>query len=126
MNVQISQLLRQSITAEQRKLDEAMQAVIARPCADENEMASYCESANTGIIIMHRAHRRLLHLKQRIAEIENSTRAMCMDCGETISSERLTAVPDAVRCALCQADWEKIQEPLRQQGSSDGYSPIYA
>ncbi len=30
----------------------------------------------------------------------------CVDCGESIPSERRDAVPDAIRCAACQEDFE--------------------
>lgn len=30
----------------------------------------------------------------------------CVDCGQDIGSERLAAVPGAVRCVSCQATWE--------------------
>ena len=32
---------------------------------------------------------------------------LCADCGREIGSERLAAVPTAVRCIRCQAAWEQ-------------------
>ena len=32
---------------------------------------------------------------------------VCIDCGRAIGSERLAAVPKAVRCIRCQASWEQ-------------------
>ena len=32
---------------------------------------------------------------------------LCVDCGRKIGSERLAAVPNAVRCIRCQGAWEQ-------------------
>ena len=32
---------------------------------------------------------------------------LCADCGREIGSERLAAVPNAVRCIRCQGAWEQ-------------------
>jgi len=32
---------------------------------------------------------------------------LCVDCGREIGTERLAALPSAVRCIRCQATWEQ-------------------
>lgn len=38
---------------------------------------------------------------------------VCMDCGEAVSFERLTAYPTAKRCILCQTQHEKNRSKMR-------------
>ena len=35
----------------------------------------------------------------------------CIECGEPIGEERLAALPSAVRCVSCQAEWEQTARP---------------
>ena len=36
---------------------------------------------------------------------------VCADCGQAIPFERLQAYPTALRCVLCQEQWEKFRAP---------------
>lgn len=47
-----------------------------------------------------------------------AARATCLDCAREIAAGRLTAVPDAARCMLCQRSFERdsplgMTRPLR-------------
>ncbi len=110
MNAQRSLLLWQSIESEQRKLEEAMKACVLGPCADDNEMASCYESAHANISLLKHVQKRLSYLKQRMTVLENRPHTLCMECGEAISARRLAAIPDALRCAACQTEWEEAQK----------------
>ena len=41
-------------------------------------------------------------VKAALARIEAGTYGTCVDCGETMSDERLDARPEAERCVACQ------------------------
>ena len=125
MNAQRTRLLRQSIDEEQRNLEEAMKSVITQPCADDNEMASCHESAHANISLMQHARKRLLHLRQRMTVLESRPHALCIDCGDAISPQRLSAVPDAMRCAGCQEDWEEGHKLGHLWENTDGTFPYY-
>lgn len=117
-----ARILRQSIEEEQRKLAEARQSIAARPCADDNEMASFYESADVTITLMQRARQRLLYLERNMAVLETRPHCLCEDCGEEISLRRREARPDALRCAACQADWEEEQRRLYAATGFNGYT----
>lgn len=110
MNQQRAQILRASIDAERRKLDEARRAFVVEPCADDNESASYHENINVVTIFMQRAHNRLRHLERSMTALEHQPDSCCQDCGEEISPQRLAARPDALRCTRCQEEWEEDQQ----------------
>ena len=40
-------------------------------------------------------------------EIDAQGRVVCLDCGEPIPAARLRALPHAVRCVDCQAEYEE-------------------
>jgi DnaK suppressor protein len=57
--------------------------------------------------------RRLLDENRRQAQRASSRRAqgdygICEDCGERISAERLSFLPEATRCVSCQASQERL------------------
>lgn len=107
-----SRMLRQSIEEERRKLTEGQQAVIAQPCADDNELASFYENTSMAIIFMQRARQRLNYLERSAAAIASRPHTLCEDCGEEISLQRLAARPEALCCASCQAAREEEQNRL--------------
>ncbi len=39
--------------------------------------------------------------------VQGAEDGLCVDCGREIGSERLAAVPTAVRCIRCQGAWEQ-------------------
>ena len=126
MNARRTHLLRQSINEEQRRLEEARKAVVIQQCADDCDTASCYASVYTNILLMQRSRDRLHGLAQSMAVIENRTHTRCLDCGEKISSRRLTAVIDAVRCAACQEEWEEDMMHLTPQEDAYAFIPFSA
>ncbi len=120
MNTQKDVLLQRAIDEEQRNLEEAMQAVRTQPCADDNELASCYESIHARISVMQHTWKRLLRLRQRMEMPEGPSRTHCADCGEEISPRRLEVLPEAVRCAACQAEWEEEQFPVTSGYGASG------
>ncbi|MEQ1517872.1 MAG: TraR/DksA family transcriptional regulator [Usitatibacteraceae bacterium] len=54
--------------------------------------------------------REILRAKKRIAD---GSYGVCIDCGGTISSLRLEALPTAERCIDCQSAHEKSAGPAK-------------
>jgi DnaK suppressor protein len=52
-------------------------------------------------------------LRKALARIADETYGACLVCGESISEERLTAVPYAPLCKVCALESAK---PIRHQG----------
>ncbi|HSF18093.1 MAG TPA: TraR/DksA C4-type zinc finger protein [Vicinamibacteria bacterium] len=46
-------------------------------------------------------------LAEAFHRIDDGTYGLCVACGNRLSSKRLTAVPEALRCTDCQAEIEK-------------------
>lgn len=109
MQQQRTRLLRAFMEEERRKLADARMAFTAEVCGDEGEIASFQENINVVTIFMQRAQQRLRHLECSVAALEHQTNTVCQDCGEELSPARLAARPDAVRCTLCQEEWEEEQ-----------------
>lgn len=53
------------------------------------------------------------YLEAALRRIEEGTYGICIDCGESISTQRLEAVIGAIRCADCQTEAEA---KLRNRG----------
>lgn len=49
----------------------------------------------------------LLAIEDALQRIKDGTYGFCLDCGTTITQERLHAAPQAMRCVACQATHEK-------------------
>jgi len=49
---------------------------------------------------------KIVHRDDR-SEAARAADGRCADCGKEIPTERLKALPEAVRCVRCQAAWEQ-------------------
>ena len=50
---------------------------------------------------------KIVHRDDPAAGVAAAGDGICVDCGREIGSERLAALPAAVRCIRCQATWEQ-------------------
>lgn len=57
---------------------------------------------------------RLLELQSSTAALDAEGAKLCADCHEEIPSERLQALPSAIRCIACQAYAERVTK-IREQ-----------
>jgi RNA polymerase-binding transcription factor len=55
-----------------------------------------------GIALAEMAAQALRHVDQALARLESGGYGSCVDCNEKISHERLTALPFALRCRVCE------------------------
>lgn len=53
------------------------------------------------------AERKLVRIEQALERLEQGTYGYCENCGESISPERLKALPYATMCMRCKAQLER-------------------
>lgn len=71
--------------------------------ADLSDQAIDLEDDEVLESLGHAGQQELGLLQQALARIEAGTFGTCQQCGETISPERLNAVPHAMTCRTCAA-----------------------
>jgi len=80
--------------------------------ADQMDEIQYATERDLAIRNVDRESTLLRQVKAALRRIQNGTFGTCVDCEETISPKRLTAVPWATRCIKCQEATDREgQEP---------------
>jgi DnaK suppressor protein len=80
--------------------------------ADQMDEIQYATERDLAIRNVDRESTLLRQVKAALRRIQNGTFGTCVDCEETISPKRLTAVPWATRCINCQEATDREgQEP---------------
>ncbi len=74
---------------------------------DDEAVADTIVDVDNAIIGMHLQKAR--DLNAALDRIQTDTYGICIDCGDDISFERLTAYPTAKRCIICQSRREKTR-----------------
>lgn len=74
---------------------------------DDEAVADTIVDVDNAIIGMHLQKAR--DLNAALDRIQTGTYGICIDCGDDISFERLTAYPTAKRCIICQSRREKTR-----------------
>lgn len=50
---------------------------------------------------------RMEGIKKAQKSLAEKSKERCVDCGRKIDPKRRKAMPSAIRCTACQADWEQ-------------------
>jgi DnaK suppressor protein len=80
--------------------------------ADQMDEIQYATERDLAIRNVDRESTLLRQVKAALRRIHDGTFGTCVDCEETISPKRLTAVPWATRCLKCQETTDREgQEP---------------
>ena len=74
---------------------------------DGGDKALLETASGLDLAIVRRDIDELRTVEQALRRIADGTIGECPDCGDTIAPERLRAYPAAVRCAACQAEFER-------------------
>lgn len=74
---------------------------------DDEAVADTIVDVDNAIIGIHLQKAR--DLNAALDRIQTGTYGICIDCGDDISFERLTAYPTAKRCIICQSRREKTR-----------------
>ncbi len=88
---------------------------------DEFDLAQALGDAELRASLGERHSRRAIEIEAALRRLREGGHGVCEECGDPIPSERLKALPLAVRCRDCQEDHEKA-ESNRQRADSIGSS----
>lgn len=78
-----------------RRLEAAREFHLAHVEAGQGEVD------DIGAALAHRSEQALAEVDEALVALEDGTYGTCRRCGETISPERLDAVPHTLSCAGC-------------------------
>ena len=83
------------------RLERITQNITAGHSADSEEQAQELENAEVVDALGNETRRELSKVANALAQMENDTYGICVDCGEEIPLARLQAQPFADRCIRC-------------------------
>ena len=83
------------------RLARITQNITAGHSADSEEQAQELENAEVVDALGNETRRELSKVASALAQMENETYGVCVDCGEDIPLARLQAHPFADRCIRC-------------------------
>lgn len=83
------------------RLARITQNITAGHSADSEEQAQELENAEVVDALGNETRRELSKVASALAQLENETYGICLDCGEDIPLARLHAHPFADRCIRC-------------------------
>lgn len=81
--------------------------IIGRAPADAGDASVSDELADLNLTMLDRHVSELRAIEQAEQRMKDGTYGECIDCGGEIGYDRLMAQPTAVRCVLCQDQYEK-------------------
>lgn len=81
--------------------------IIGRAPTDSGDASVSDELADLNLTMLDRHVAELRDIEGAEARMRDSTYGDCEDCGGEIGFERLLAQPTAIRCVLCQDQYEK-------------------
>ncbi len=99
--------LRQEIRDELLKTDEEQYIELAGRVHDPEEEAVADLLVDLNLASISRHIQELREIDDALIRIAKGTYGICVDCGQPIRLERLTANPTAKRCIVCQEFYEK-------------------
>ena len=78
------------------------------PLSEEADAMLVVEEGELKTALLSRYLDRAAALAEALNRLHAGTYGICIACGEEISQKRLSAVPEALRCNLCQEEAEKL------------------
>ncbi|HXW86397.1 MAG TPA: TraR/DksA family transcriptional regulator [Candidatus Bathyarchaeia archaeon] len=105
------EVVRQNLLKRKRELEEQLTAMTHEKFSDgqvqdpgDQTLSSTMESLRVSLQDAELGeYNRLVRALQKI---DDQTYGICMDCGNEISEKRLKSYPDAMRCLICQEEYE--------------------
>jgi RNA polymerase-binding protein DksA len=103
--------LRERILGEVRSLETAV-VEHERTARDLSDIPSHpadrdSEGIETDVALESSEWRMLEHVEEALNRIEEGGFGTCIDCGKKIPSQRLEAIPYALRCVPCEEEHER-------------------
>ncbi len=98
---------------ELRKGDETYNALENDGHGDTADVAFHAYETQFLLGLSQKEKEKVEVIDNALKRIENGTYGKCVDCGEEISEERLTALPYSIRCLGCKTKYEDKQRRKR-------------
>lgn len=101
-----SDAVRADIRRELAKYDEEKYSALADRLADPGEQSVADLLVDVDLAEITRDVEEFRNIEAALLRIAHGTYGLCVDCDVSIDKERLTAIPAASRCRLCQEAFE--------------------
>lgn len=106
-----SAVVRADIRRELVKCDQEHYASLADRIADPGEKSVADLLSDVDLAEITRDVEEIREIEAALLRIAHGTYGRCIECGEAIARERLSAMPAASRCHACQEAVERRSEP---------------
>jgi DnaK suppressor protein len=122
-----AQDIRRLLEQRKRQLNADMQGMMrtvrqesrGERTADEQDVAESDTRSDIDLAVIQMKAETVARIDAALRRLDQGGHGDCVDCGEKISIERLTAMPFALRCRECEASREKAMKGGRvRQGTS--------
>jgi DnaK suppressor protein len=122
-----TQDIRRLLEQRKRQLNADLQGMIrtvrhesrGERTADEQDVAESDTRSDIDLAVIQMKAETIARIDAALRRLDQGGHGDCVECGEKISLERLTAMPFALRCRECEASREKAMKGGRmRQGTS--------
>jgi len=122
-----AQDIRRLLEQRKRQLNADMQGMMrtvrqesrGERTADEQDVAESDTRSDIDLAVIQMKAETVARIDAALRRLDQGGHGDCVECGEKISIERLTAMPFALRCRECEASREKAMKGGRvRQGTS--------
>jgi DnaK suppressor protein len=87
--------------------------IAATDIKDFKDQASSQERTTLIYAEVQRDRRELKNILAAMARLKDGSYGICIDCVKPIDLKRLTAIPEAARCVMCQTQFELRADALK-------------
>jgi DnaK suppressor protein len=121
-----AQNIRQLLEQRKRQLTAEMQGMMrdvrregrAARAADEQDEAEADTRSDIDLAVIQLKSETVARIDAALRRLDQGNHGDCVECGEKISIERLTALPFALRCRDCEDSREKAMNGGRLRAST--------
>ena len=121
-----AQNIRQLLEQRKRQLTAEMQGMMrdvrregrAARAADEQDEAEADTRSDIDLAVIQLKSETVARIDAALRRLDQGNHGDCVECGEKISIERLTALPFALRCRDCEESREKAMNGGRVRAST--------
>jgi DnaK suppressor protein len=129
-----AQNIRQLLEERKRQLTAEMQGMMrdvrhaarVERAADEQDVAESDTRSDIDLAVIQMKSETVARIEAALRRLDQGGHGDCVECGEKISIERLTALPFALRCRDCEESREKAMSNSRVRSSGGWRDSIAA
>ena len=122
-----AQSIKQQLEQRKRQLNAEMQGMMrtarhdrrSERGADEQDVAEADTRSDIDLAVIQMKAETITRIDAALRRLDQGSHGDCVECGERISAERLSALPFALRCRDCEESREKARKGghMRSSGS---------